>query len=237
MKSHNLCTKLTPPQGYDKLLGLGLTFCLQSRHPTQNFESSFIRFRKDIRTKYLFANDKVNVDINNKIYIKNPDWTPEIASQELEKAITKMEKTLNHAAELNQHRFTTNLTKRQQELLQLLQNHNDFIIAPSDKNLGPCILERDVYIKRALQDHLSNEKVYRKLHKEEAEYIFRSTQNKMWRIVAKAYQLEQINPQELLYFNRGIKINDKMFKFYITLKIHKITLGNPEWKTRSVTST
>ena len=111
MKSHNLCTKLTPPQGYDKLLGLGLTFCLQSRHPTQNFESSFIRFRKDIRTKYLFTNDTDNVDINKKIYIKNPDWTPEIASQELEKAITKMEKTLNHAAKLNQHQFTTNLTK------------------------------------------------------------------------------------------------------------------------------
>ena len=98
-----------------------------------------------------------------------------------------MEKTLNHAAELNQHQFTTNLTKRQQELLQLLQNHNDFIIAPSDKNLGPCILERDVYIKRALQDHLSNEKVYRKLHKEEAEYIFGSSRNKMWRIVSNAY--------------------------------------------------
>ena len=59
----------------------------------------------------------------------------------------------------------------------------------------------------------------------------------MWRIVAKAYQLKQINPQELLYFNRGIKINNKMSKFYITLKIHKITLQNPKWKTRPVTST
>ena len=149
MKSHNLCTKLMPPQGDDKLLGLWLTFCLQSRHHTQKFEPSFKCFHKDICTKYLFATDTVDVDIKNKIYIKTPGWTPEIASQELEKAITKMEKTLNHAAKLNQHWFTTNLTKQQQELLQLLQNHNNFIIALSDKNLGPCILERDVYIKQA----------------------------------------------------------------------------------------
>ena len=92
MTSHNLCTKQTPPQGYDRLLGLGLTFCLQSRHPTQNFKPSFKHFRKDTHIKYLFTDDTVDIDIKNKIYIKTPDWMPEIASQELEKVITKMEK-------------------------------------------------------------------------------------------------------------------------------------------------
>ena len=42
---------------------------------------------------------------------------------------------------------------------------NDF---SSDKNLGPVIMERETYIKRALSDHLLNDTNYKQLTYHEA---------------------------------------------------------------------
>jgi hypothetical protein len=50
----------------------------------------------------------------------------------------------------------------QENLLHNLRHHNDFIILPSDKNLGPCILEREEYIRRVL-DNLADDTTYRQL--------------------------------------------------------------------------
>ena len=50
--THNLCTYLTPPKNVKNLLGLGLTFCVQPKHPKDNFSESFERFKYDVRTKY-----------------------------------------------------------------------------------------------------------------------------------------------------------------------------------------
>ena len=36
MSSHNLCTHLKPPHGYNELLGLGLNICFMDRHPAPN---------------------------------------------------------------------------------------------------------------------------------------------------------------------------------------------------------
>ena len=40
---------------------------------------------------------------------------------------------------------------------------DDFIVIPTDKNLGPAILERSVYTKRAFDDHLNDETTCRRL--------------------------------------------------------------------------
>ena len=47
------------------------------------------------------------------------------------------------------------------QLLKTLQNNDDFIIVASDKNLGPCIIEREMYIERFLEEHLSDITTYR----------------------------------------------------------------------------
>jgi hypothetical protein len=52
-------------------------------------------------------------------------------------------------------RLTPNLTRYQQRLLETLQKSQDFIVFPSDKNLGPCINERTKYMQTALH-HLSD---------------------------------------------------------------------------------
>ena len=59
--THNLCTYKQPPKNVEKLLGLGLNFCIQKRHPIKNFEKSFERMRYNVRTKYFFRNEEKGV--------------------------------------------------------------------------------------------------------------------------------------------------------------------------------
>lgn len=237
MKSHNLCTKLTPPQGFERLLGLGLNFCIQREHPTKNYKESFERLRKDLRTRYLFKDHIDNPDFNKKIYIPSPDWEPNLASKELENAIDNMENTLENKLSHHKYFATTNMTRVQHNMLKDLQENENFIVTPSDKNLGPCILEREIYIQRALKDHLMDETSYRQLQEDEAEFLFKSTQKDLIKIINTARALKQLNNNEYTYLMRGVKVNDRMSRFYIMPKIHKRTETNPNWKTRPVTST
>ena len=87
-----------------------------------------------------------------------------------------MENTLENKLSHHKYFATTNMTRVQHNMLKDLQENENFIVTPSDKNLGPCILEREIYIQRALKDHLMDETSYRQLQEDEAEFLFKSTQ-------------------------------------------------------------
>ena len=42
-----------------------------------------------------------------------------------------------------------------------LRRHNKYIVVEADKNLGPCILDRIVYIRRGCSEHLGNKRNYK----------------------------------------------------------------------------
>jgi hypothetical protein len=65
----------------------------------------------------------------------------------------------------------TNLSPLQHQLLWELANNNHFGIVPSDKNLGPALMDHEIYIKRVLQDHLGNNKTYQQLSPQGAQRI------------------------------------------------------------------
>jgi hypothetical protein len=67
--------------------------------------------------------------------------------------------------QLKRRKVLTNLTPYQTKLLEGLRDSDDFIVIP---NLGPAILERSVYTKRAFDDHLNDERTYRRLSAAEA---------------------------------------------------------------------
>ena len=48
-------------------------------------------------------------------------------------------------------------------MLEYLKKPKDFIINPCDKNLGPAIIEREMYIKSILNEHLLKGEAYTKL--------------------------------------------------------------------------
>ena len=44
-----------------------------------------------------------------------------------------------------------------------LKENDTYIVVEADKNVGPCIIEREEYIKRAILDHLGNERNYKRI--------------------------------------------------------------------------
>jgi hypothetical protein len=65
----------------------------------------------------------------------------------------------------------SNLSKRQEKLLESLRKAKQFIITPTDKNLGPAILELSQYMERCFQDHLLNKSTYRRLTDPESQTL------------------------------------------------------------------
>ena len=58
-------------------------------------------------------------------------------------------------------RNCTNLLFLQQHALCFLRHTPDFVILKTDKNIGPAIREKDVYMQKALAEHLSVGDTYR----------------------------------------------------------------------------
>ena len=169
---------------------------------------------------------------NPKIYIKSPDFKPPLTTENIENTINDIEKKINVIFRNKIIKKQTNITRKQWRTIQKLHNNEDFIVLPSDKNLGPCITERKTYIERCLHDHLLDKNTYRKLSEAEAEFRVRTTITKCNKIIKKARFLGQTEDSELTFLIRGLNINQRIARFYCMPKIHK----NP-WKLRPVTST
>lgn len=68
---------------------------------------------------------------------------------------------------LEASRPSTNITKLQQQL-NLLHDNEHFIVLNANKNLGPCIIEHQQYIKNVLHEHLQNGETYMQLNETDA---------------------------------------------------------------------
>ena len=68
----------------------------------------------------------------------------------------------------NRYRNLSNLTPIQARVLQQLKNNSRIVIKPSDKNLGPTVLDTTSYIHQVFEEHLLTSD-YRQLTKIEAQ--------------------------------------------------------------------
>jgi hypothetical protein len=93
-----------------------------------------------------------------QIYIKNKIWNPEPAPLHIEDKITSFEKILkteqNNLIHKLNGRNLRNLTYPQSVTLRLLKQNNNLTVKPTDKNLGPAIIETKEYVSRILKEHL-----------------------------------------------------------------------------------
>ena len=130
-------------------------------------------------------------------------WGPPPVSKDIKKRMDKMKEELNNIAANNTYQFSTNLTREEHKLLAMLQKNDDFIIATSDKNLGPCILEREVYIQRCLKEHLSNTTTYQQLDDDEASFRFNAIRIRLSQIIKDAALRKQLAKNENFFLKRG----------------------------------
>ncbi len=230
---HNLCTTTPPPPGTADLLWNGLKFCLQHALPKPKLDTTITRLTQDIRRQAYWKTHEgeLNESYNPKLYIKS-HWEPPKAAPALETALTKLHQHLHSQVQTNQQsqRRQHNLYASNRLLIQTLKASQDHIVLPTDKNLGPAILERSVYKLRCLQDHLLDTTTYKRLEPWEADcQMYRAT--KAFEHLIKTHE-KSLPDAETTYFKRCFEETRRLPQFYCTPKVHK----KPKWKTRPIVS-
>ena len=123
------------------------------------------QFTRAIHLRFHFAGTNTTQDdtYDPKIYVRSnwtpPHWTlpPVVMTKRLENFSNTLDKLFKKRI------GKTNLLPYQTRALQLLQQQQDFLVCPCDKNLGPAIIEPDDNIKIAMKDHLLDGRTYRRL--------------------------------------------------------------------------
>jgi hypothetical protein len=157
-----------------------------------------------------------------QIYARNKNWNPEPAPNNIEEKITQFEKLLK----TKQNQFVTkhantnlrNLTMQQSLTLRQLKQHNSFTIKPTDKNLGPAILDTQTYIKQILQEHLLT-KDYQRLSPESAKQLLRNLSTTLKSLITS--NATKLTKAELTYFQRSLINHHRIPIFYGLPKVHK----------------
>jgi hypothetical protein len=229
MACHNLCSTLTPPPKLRALLGLGLNFCPRPTRPVQLTVVNDLvkRFKRDIYTKMFFAHIESEWK-PNQLFLRSswepnaPDLPPEFRAR-----VTYFLRLLR--AQFTQRRVKPNLTPYQGRLLRVLKASDDFIVFPSDKNLGPVILERTEYIRRAHTDHLCNSTTYKQLTKTEAAARISTIEGLLSKFLDDFGS--SLDYHDRVYLERSTQVDDPYAYFYLTAKVHKTP-----WSTRPIVS-
>ena len=171
---HNLCTTTTtlkPPPGYRTLLQLGLNFCPQPMFTTRavDLTATLNRFERNVHLQMFFAGSDDDQNGNPKLYLPST-WTPVRDHIPIEyRACINNCIAAFKAHYYRRKKVLSNLTDFQQCNLRNLQESEDFIVFPADKNLrSVIILKHSTYTKRVLHDHLGDGVTYRQLSANDA---------------------------------------------------------------------
>jgi hypothetical protein len=221
---HNLCTKQKLPIGTKNLLGLNLKFCLASNMLQNNISKTILRLARSIRTNFYLKEHNLdcNSDYEKQIYIKNTNWHPPPAPLHIEDKISDFEKLLKekHFNLINKYKQHSllNLTPLQKSVLKQLKANGDIIIKPTDKNLGPAIMDKSDYIQQILQEHLLT-KDYQQLSQHEAMHKMEDLKVTLKNIINS--HLTSISDSERIFFQRSLKSRLRLPIFYGLPKVHK----------------
>ena len=223
MTFHNLCEIKQPKiNNIGVTLGLGLKFCVQQKFPKRSLEESFTRFTDDIRRKYFFASSDDGTFVMTKLYVKSK-WIPPQADAFVEGRLSKLRSSIqcDHNKILSHLKPASNLTRLQQTQLKYLKSNPDFIILNCDKNLGPAIIERDVYIKCILDEHLLKTCTYTQLNENEGLDKLIELRETLTELIFKEYK-KNLCEDVIQYFKRSLSTTDlRIPVFYGMPKVHK----------------
>jgi hypothetical protein len=223
---HNLCTKIQPPTNFRALLGLGLKYIPKPRYTSATHTVQFTdRFRRDIYTKIFMAH---NVNVIPRLYNRS-NWMPPInmVHYNLQERVNNFTNQIHKLFSRKQTR--SNMLPHQRRILADFRTTKSHIVFNADKNLGPCVIERDQYIRRALQDHLLDDNTYKQLTMAQAIQKIEDLKNKLNNFID--YYKNKLTPSDIKYLRETLEVKDPYAKFYITAKVHKTP-----WKTRPIVS-
>jgi len=227
---HNLCLPTFSPSlppGLKSLLGLGLNFCPRPQHSNGKNDVGLTRFNKDCQTRMFFAGSPPP-ESKSGLFIRS-DWKPDTNEIPVEFR-ARLSLFIKSTHPLYRRKPSpSSLLPPQKAALRWLTSHSNVIVFPTDKNLGPAIMERDRYIQRALDEHLSDTKTYRQLDKTTADRRIKTIRIILKRIISdlKAAGLGS----DATFLQRSTIVEDPYPYFYLLAKVHKQPL-----KTRPIVS-
>jgi hypothetical protein len=221
---HNLCKNKKVPQGTKQLLGLNLKYCLASSQLKNNINTTVQKMAYAIRTTFHLQNSNLTKDSDyiKQIYIRNRNWHPDPAAIHIENNITTFEKNLkehqNEQTYKLQNRNLRNLTHTQSLALRQLKQDENLTIKPTDKNLGPAIVETETYVKQILKEHLLTKDCQR-LSEATAKNRLTDIKHTLKSVIDNNQDL--LSKAELTYFQRSFKCHHRIPIFYGLPKVHK----------------
>jgi hypothetical protein len=221
---HNLCKVNNLPPGSKELLGLNLKFCLASKAVPDDINKTMIQLARSIRTRHFLIQNGVlnNTSYEKQIYKKNLTWNPPPAPTliedklvELEKALKKIQQKLERK---NASRQLTNITPLQAKALASLQKNKNIVIKPTDKNLGPSVMDTTDYVDQILTEHLLTD-TYLQLTEGEAKYRLNDIKDTLKTLLAN--NANNLSKSEILFFKRSLQEHHRIPIFYGLPKVHK----------------
>jgi hypothetical protein len=197
---HNLCPATSLPFGIQNLLGLGLKYCVSTARASPDINECLKKLAYKIQTtQYLLEKNDTNPEpYNPQIYIKLKGWNPTPATSDIKNSITDFEHNIKKAIirnKLQKNNFS-NLTYPQKQALHYLKQHAEFLIIPTDKNLGPAIMKRDEYITQCISEHLLTSN-YEQLSNQTAYIKLESVKSRLKEYIH--LHKAQLNPFEVTY--------------------------------------
>jgi hypothetical protein len=178
-----------------------------------------IRTLQYLKESHVTSNDNDNI---KQIYVKNRQRDPPPATITIENKTTAFEKQLKSlqtkVKEKNKNINHFNLTKPQLQTLRSLKNNNEFTIKPSDKNLGPVIMNTDDYVKMVLTQHLLTTD-YQQLPPEVAKNHLENITNTLKSLLQD--HKDTLSMVEQTFFTRSLQLHHRIPLFYGIPKVHK----------------
>lgn len=207
------------PKNLKNLLGLNLNFCISPAPPTKgDLLKGLDGIIRSYRIKNQFGGGNSG-SYNKKLYVANPSFSPEMASDTAEKLFDEIRENILTAQLPQRSSHQKNLNRKQHQLLNELVKRKDLIVVPTDKNLGPSLMSVNKYIQLCYEQLLTE--TYKEVHLEVSvvedllrdlagEFVEKLAYNKDNKIIVHDLQSKTVN------------------QFSVLTKIHKPVLaGRP----------
>ena len=158
------------PISLTTIIGLGLKYIPTPRHPNRNPKAFFGRFKKYFHTEVFFSGcPLISEEIYNpKLHVLS-EWMPKPwdIPNEIHNRTNSFRRQMLRLLRVKRTK-TTNLLPFQTRALSTLALRTDILVTNCDKNLGHALINTSTYVNRTFEDHLDNEKVYKRLTDDEA---------------------------------------------------------------------
>ena len=210
------------------MIGRGLNYGIRTPYPTNNIEEIIDDFVWDVRNRNYWENlhledlSKPRPPYIKKLYSKasrEERYKPPPANAEVEAGIERFITRLRSEHSKYANRWSQpNLSKLDYQVLCILKNNPNLIVIFADKNLGPVIIERSVYIKWCLTSFLANEGQYQRLNQRALLAELNCMTYRMLPILNSA----AVPPHIRDYINKCYEAaGSRQGRFKATAKVHK----------------